>query len=165
MIHRLDRPVAGHLAGATPWTATIAALTAALTAAAVLATTALVVLLPVAPARAADQPWRGDPHGLSRLDWEGKTLPAAQKGPENGDFTPGSERYDLQRSLLDLRLDPADGSVTGQVTHVFASLDDTLQTVVLDLATGLGLTVQSVTSAGQAMSSRYGRAFPLTARC
>lgn len=109
-----------------------------------------VVVSPTA-SRAADPAlagWPDTPHGgITRLDWEGKHLP--EKGPEDGDFTAGSERYDLQRSVLELRLELADGSITGMVTHVFASLDDTLQTVVLDLATGHGLTVSAVTSAGQ----------------
>ncbi|MBD3220201.1 hypothetical protein GF314_03085, partial [bacterium] len=92
----------------------------------------------------ADRPL---PHGpLTRIDWEGKHLP--DKGPEHGDFTPGSERYDLQRTTLALRLDFDTASIEGEVTHVFTSLDDTLQTVILDLATGHGLTVDAVTTAG-----------------
>ena len=104
-----------------------------------IAIVSLVVLIAVA---AHSQPTA--PHGgLTRLDWEGKSLP--NKGPEEGDFAPGSEAYDLLRSELDLRLDTHDGSVIGAVQHVFASLDDTLRTVVLDFATGYGLSVNAVT--------------------
>jgi aminopeptidase N len=92
------------------------------------------------------------PHGgFTRLDWEGKHLPRGaglDKGPEDGDFTPGSERYDLRRSELDLRLDTDDGSVAGRVKHVFASLDDTLRTVVVDFSTAFGLGVDAVTRDG-----------------
>ncbi len=96
------------------------------------------------------------PHGdVTRLDWEGKRGSAAGdlgKGPEEGDFAPGSERYDLLRSTLDLRLDTADASLAGSVKHVFASRDDTLRTVVLDFAAEHGLTVASVTgTAGVAL--------------
>lgn len=91
------------------------------------------------------------PHGdLTRLDWEGKHLGAGNgfaKGPDEGDHAAGSERYDLMRSELDLRLDTADASLEGSVKHVFASLDDTLQTVILDLAHGYGLTVSAVVGA------------------
>jgi len=94
------------------------------------------------------------PHrDLTRLDWEGKHL--AQKGPEEGDYTPGSERYDLVRSELDLRLDTDQGSLAGAVKHVFASLDDTLRTVVLDLATGYGLVVSGVTGTGGALPYQH----------
>ena len=90
------------------------------------------------------------PHGgLTRIDWEGKSLP--NKGPEEGDFAPGSERYDLLRCELDLRLDTSDGSVTGTVQHVFASLDDTLRTVVLDFSTHHGLSVTAVTGTSGAL--------------
>ncbi len=83
-----------------------------------------------------------------RLDWEGKHLQgahAADKGPEHGDFTLGSERYDIFRSVLDVRLDTNTASINGTVKHVFTSLDDTLRTLVVDLADGYGLTVSSVT--------------------
>jgi len=83
-----------------------------------------------------------------RLDWEGKHLQGvhgADKGPENGDYTPGSERYDLVRTVMDVRLDTDAASIAGTVKHVFTSLDDTLRTVVLDLADGYGLIVSSVT--------------------
>jgi aminopeptidase N len=116
---------------------------------------ALVSLLAVGPATAHLLDPAGDAgatrptHGLTRLAWEGKR--SLEKGPEDGDFTAGSERYDLQRTLLDLQLDPAAGMVEGSVKHVFASLDDTLQTIVLDLATGFGLTVSSVVGTGGAL--------------
>jgi len=91
----------------------------------------------------ADRPL---PHGpLTRLDWEGKTLP--DKGPEHGDFASGSERYDILRTTMRLRLEvPSPGTfeLDGEVTHVFESEVDTLQLVVLDLATGRGLTVSEV---------------------
>jgi aminopeptidase N len=94
------------------------------------------------------------PHGdLVRLDWEGKRAPrgVATKGPEEGDFTPGSERYDLLRSTLDLRLDTDLAAIEGTVKHVLASLDDTLRTIVLDLADGHGLTVSAVTGTDGAL--------------
>ena len=91
---------------------------------------------------------RALPHGdLTRLDWEGKYLP--NKGPEHGDYTAGSERYDISRTRLELRLDYAgddEAQIEGLVHHVFESLDDTLQTVILDLATDNGLTVDAVSS-------------------
>lgn len=90
------------------------------------------------------------PHGpLTRLDWEGKHLPG--KGPEHGDAAVGSERYDMLRTVLDLRFEVtaiSEGRIEAQVKHVFASLDDTLQTVILDFAYGFGLEVSTVTSAG-----------------
>lgn len=90
------------------------------------------------------------PHGdLVRLDWEGKNL--AGKGPEEGDFAPGSERYDLRRSVLEVRVDTATGAIDGTVRHVFASLDDTLQTVILDLADGFGLSVGAVSGSSGAL--------------
>jgi aminopeptidase N len=105
---------------------------------------ALTIVTSVERSALADRPL---PHGpLTRIDWEGKHLP--DKGPEHGDFTPGSERYDLERTTLALRLDLDTASIEGEVTHVFTSLDDTLQTVILDLATGHGLTVDAVTSDG-----------------
>lgn len=86
--------------------------------------------------------------GLTRIDWEGKHLP--DKGPEHGDYAEGSERYDITATTMRLRVDVTlDGEAriaSGEVTHVFTSLDDTLQTVILDLATGHGLSVGSVTS-------------------
>ncbi|HOX25545.1 MAG TPA: M1 family metallopeptidase [Candidatus Krumholzibacteria bacterium] len=94
------------------------------------------------------------PHrDLTRLDWEGKH--SAVKGPDEGDFAPGSERYDVLRSELDLRLDTGDGSLAGEVKHVFASRDDTLRTVVLDLATGWGLAVSAVTGTSGALPFRH----------
>ena len=90
------------------------------------------------------------PHGpLTRLDWEGKHLP--NKGPEHGDHASGSARYDLERTTLDLRFEVTPlfaGHITGAVTHVLASEDDTLQTLVFDLASGHGLTVSDVTHGG-----------------
>jgi len=146
------RPAAGRRAGLAPGPCLLlvaAALAAAASAAA--------AITGAAAREGADVPavhmpagWPGTPHGgLHRLDWEGKQL--AAKGPEEGDFAAGSERYDLQRSVLDLRLDTVDGSVAGTVTHVFASLDDTLQTIVLDLASGYGLTVAAVTGTAGAL--------------
>jgi aminopeptidase N len=88
---------------------------------------------------------------LIRWEWEGKrgiSLGNSDQGPEEGAFTPDSENYDLMRSVLDLRLDPADASLEGTVKHVFMSLVDTLRTVVLDLATDHGLSVSSVTGVG-----------------
>jgi aminopeptidase N len=111
---------------------------------------AIFCLLTAGPAL-ADRPL---PHGpLTRLDWEGKTL--LDKGPEDGDFTAGSERYDILRTTMRLRLEvPSPGTVVmdGEVTHVFASLDDTLQTVILDLATGRGLTVSEVLRGAEALT-------------
>ncbi len=102
----------------------------------------------VMSATAFAQPDR--PHGgLTRLDWEAKFVP--DKGPEDGDSAPGSERYDILRSQLDLRLDTNNGAVDGSVTHVFASLDDTLQTVVIDFSTAHGLGVDSVTRGADAL--------------
>ena len=112
-----------------------------------------VLLLAIQPPSVTAQP--DLPHGdLLRLDWEGKhrSGESSAKGPEHGDFTPGSEHYDLLRSVLDLRLDLEEASLAGTVKHVFASLDDTLQTVVLDLADGFGLTVSTVTGTGGALS-------------
>lgn len=91
------------------------------------------------------------PHGdLTRLDWEGKTQ--AAKGPEEGDFAPGSERYDLLRSTLDLRLDTANGEMTGEVTHRFQAVGAALDTVVLDFAAGAGLAVDAVSGTGGALA-------------
>ncbi|MEZ4389096.1 MAG: M1 family aminopeptidase [Candidatus Krumholzibacteriia bacterium] len=108
---------------------------------------ALTVVCACLAAAAIAAPDRPLPHGpLTRLDWEGKAL--SDKGPEEGDFTPGSERYDILRTTLRLRFEvpePGVGRIAGEVTHVFASLDDTLQTVILDLASGYGLTVGEVT--------------------
>jgi aminopeptidase N len=111
---------------------------------------AVVLFCSLGAAVAATQPQSPDlpyPDGnLHRLDWENKRV--LDKGPEDGDYTPGSERYDILRSELNLRLDTAAGTVAGEVKHVFASLDDTLQTVILDLADGHGLTVSAVTGTG-----------------
>ena len=86
-------------------------------------------------------------HGaLTRLDWEGKHVP--NKGPEHGDYAAGSERFDILRTSLRLTVDvtaAGEGRILdGEVTHVFESLDDTLQTVILDLATDRGLAVDAV---------------------
>ncbi len=102
---------------------------------------ALVVGASVVSARAPEQ--------LTRLDWEGKQL--AAKGPEEGDHAPGTERYDMLRSELSLRLDPEYETLEGSVKHVFVSLDDTLQTLILDFPEDNGLTVSAITGTSGAL--------------
>jgi aminopeptidase N len=79
---------------------------------------------------------------FTRDDWEGKQL-SPDKGPEHGDAAATSDRYDVRRYDLDLRVDPNDTTLVGIVGVTFASRREGLASVVLDLA-NRGLTVSAV---------------------
>ncbi len=86
----------------------------------------------------ADQDRALLPHGpMTRLDFVGaKSLPAGHfggKDGELGDAAVTSDRYDMLRNALDLRLDPADSSLEGSVQMVFASRHNGLVDFVFDL--------------------------------
>jgi len=59
------------------------------------------------------------------------------KGPDEGDAAATSDRYDMLRCGLDLRLDPTAGSVNGSVKMVLTSLEADLGTVVFDLSSAM----------------------------
>ena len=93
---------------------------------------------------------RGDdiflPHGpLTRLDFlNAKSLTTGDKNGELGDAAVTSDRYDMLRHTLDLRIDPAQRAVSGSVQMVFASEINGLAEFVCDLASVM--VVDSVTS-------------------
>ncbi len=90
------------------------------------------------------------PHGpLTRpgSDWS-KALPAgdwADKDGELGDAAAGSDRYDMLRCDLDLKIDPEIRFLEGSVKMVFSSLEAGLADMVFDLR--YNFTVVSVTHA------------------
>jgi len=66
-----------------------------------------------------------------------KISPINDKGPDDGDAAVSSDRFDLQRCDLDLRLDPVLGSISGSVQMVLASLEADLGTVVFDFSSAM----------------------------
>jgi len=85
---------------------------------------------------------------FTREQWEGKQLPVdqgltADKGPEHGDAAVTSDRYDVTRYDLALRIDPNDTTLAATVGIIFTSRHAGLATVVLDFA-NRGLVVSAV---------------------
>jgi len=104
-----------------------------------------VVLAIASPATAADGVL---PHGpLTRLEFEMDKVVASgsttDKSGELGDAAAGSDRYDVLRYDLDLRIDPSTHNIDGSVKMVFASLEQDLTDFVFDLR--FTLTVNEVT--------------------
>ncbi len=99
-------------------------------------------------------PWGGDlavaqegvPHRnhLTRADFERAKMVAPDKDGALGDAAAGSDRYDMLRHVLDLKIDPGTGSLTGSVTYEFESVVENLTEFVLDLTANLS--VDGVTS-------------------
>ena len=103
------------------------------------------VLAVASPATAADGVL---PHGpITRLEFEMDKVVASgsttDKSGELGDAAAGSDRYDVLRYDLDLRIDPSTRHIDGSVKMVFASLEQDLTDFVFDLR--FTLTVNEVT--------------------
>lgn len=100
----------------------------------------LVVLLVAAagspdPARAASAELPHSP--LTRAEFVGAKMIPGDKDGELGDAAVTSDRYDVLRHHLDLRIDPATESISGAVQMVFASRFAGLTDVVFDLIANL----------------------------
>lgn len=94
----------------------------------------LLSALPAAPAMARQDGRHLPTHAdLTRARLEATKTAAAEKGGAEGDAAVTSDRYDVTRYRLNLRLDPAALSLDGYVHLVYASGFAGLQTVVLDL--------------------------------
>ncbi len=108
---------------------------------------ALMLLVLMAPATAAHAWPDHDPKApppdapATRDAWEHKMLPAGN--PEHGDAVVTSDRYDVRRYDLDLRISPEDTTVAGVVTMIFTSKVAGLASCVLDFA-NRGLDVDGV---------------------
>ena len=105
----------------------------------------IILLVAASPAIAADQVL---PHGpLTRLEFEmDKAVvsgSATDKSGELGDAAAGSDRYDVLRYDLDLKIDPGTSNIEGSVKMVFAGLEQDLTDFVFDLR--YTLTVDAVT--------------------
>ncbi len=79
------------------------------------------------------------PHApLSRLDFvTAKSLIGSDKNGEMGDAAATSDRYDMLRVALDLRIDPTDKTIAGTVKMVFRSEHAGLDQFVFDLIANL----------------------------
>lgn len=93
----------------------------------------LLSLLAGSAAIAAPDPDERILHALTREQFErAKMVPLAKDGAL-GDAAAGSDRYDMLSHLLDLKIDPGQEYIEGDVTYVFASVVDSLRIFVLDL--------------------------------
>ncbi len=114
----------------------------------------MVLVLVLAVGVFAEQDRTSLPHApMTRLDFvTAKSLTAAQFGQKNGelgDAATSSDRYDMLRHALDLRVDPSNRSLVGAVQMVFVSEYAGLTDFVFDC--GANLTVASVTHASGAL--------------
>ena len=105
-------------------------------------------------------PWPGDAEALAadkhdepdypihgrftREDFENSKRVGLEKNGALGDAAAGSDRYDMVRHLLDLKIDPDTKWIGGSVTFEFLSREEAMEVMVLDL--GASLDVDSVTS-------------------
>lgn len=85
------------------------------------------------------------PHGpLTRAEFVGaKSLGSGGAGLKNGelgDAAVTSDRYDMLRMALDLRIDPSQRSVAGTVQMVFRAEYEGLEAIVFDLIANLDVT-------------------------
>jgi Peptidase family M1 domain/Peptidase M1 N-terminal domain len=101
---------------------------------------------------AEPSPQDGHPiHGrLTRQEFQNSKRVAPEKDGALGDAAHGSDRYDMLRHTLALKIDPDAKFISGSVDFEFASLVDDLQIVVLDLTATLQ--VDSVTGGGGDLS-------------
>ncbi len=91
--------------------------------------------------------WAGDAFrdpvhpDLGRARFESTKLSNPDKGGADGDAAVTSDRYDVLRYFLDLRIDPEADSLAGRVQMVFSSRVDQLGSMVFDLADELPVEV------------------------
>lgn len=76
---------------------------------------------------------------LTRWQLEATKLSPAEKGGAEGDAAVTSDRYDMLRYHLQLKVDPALGTLDGSVKMVFSSEVNQLNSFVFDLTTSLDI--------------------------
>nr|MEE4266774.1 M1 family metallopeptidase [Candidatus Krumholzibacteria bacterium] len=95
------------------------------------------LFLTASPVQARTEPTHPE---LSRWRLEATKLSAPDKNGALGDAAVTSNRYDMLRNALDLRIDPEAASISGQVGMVFASEVADLETFVFDLSDAMEVT-------------------------
>ena len=109
--------------------------------------------------RAADQPTHAD---LTRWKFESTKGHGADKGGDEGDAAVTSDRYDMLRYGLDLRIDPESLTLDGSVAMVFGSEVAGLQSFVCDLTTDLEITSISHVTGGNLVFTQAGDSVVVT---
>ena len=124
----------------------------------------LLLLLLIWGTTAWSQPaaWRKATHPRLAADRLASTkLSAADKGGAEGDAAAASDRYDMLRYHLNLRVDPEINQLEGHVKMVFSSLAGGLDVMVFDLGGDLELLGVEHLSGPLTFTSIPGKVFPM----